>query len=171
MNLKNYFNEIKHFLKENADDPENLGAKDTGEPSPESEDVNQGEGDDSNNIAGQQNSAPAPVAPDQGGDADQQAARANPSDDQDGNADPKTDEQQGDGESGKVPSSQEETKKFGTILDQLKGLLDAFEQAKKAAGFETIDDVKKAAQENPAANSGGSTNGAVANTGGGTPPA
>lgn len=198
MNLKNYFNEIKHFLNENADDFddfydfENLEDEDTGEIPPEDEGASQGEGNDPNNIPGQQNSAPAPslseepdpqaagstagnnpppapTAPDQGGNTVQQATGTNPGANQDGNVDPKTVEQQGDGESGKVPPSQPGTKKFGTILNQLKGLLDTFEQAKKAAGFESIDAVKKAAQGNPAANSGGNTNSATANTGGGTP--
>lgn len=197
MNLKNYFNEIKHFLKENVDDFDDFydfedEDEDAGETPLEDKDASQGEGNNPNNIPGQQNSIPAlspseepdtqatgatagnnpppaPTAPDQGGNTIQQVAGANLSADQDGNVDPKTAEQQGDGESGKVPPSQPGTKKFGTILNQLKGLLDTFEQAKKAAGFETIDDVKKAAQENPAANSGGNTNSATANTGGGTP--
>lgn len=194
MNLKNYFNEIKHFLNENADDFddfydfENLEDEDTGEIPPEDEGASQGEGNDPNNIPGQQNSAPAlspseepdpqavgatagnnpppaPTAPDQGGNTVQQATGTNPGANQDGNVNPKTVEQQGDGESGKVPPSQPGTKKFGTILNQLKGLLDTFEQAKKVAGFETIDDVKKAAQENPAANGDDSTDGVAANTG------
>lgn len=140
MNLKNYFGEIKHFLKENADDFSDFydfDDEDTGEIPPEDGDDFQGEEDEPDNTAEQPDSPPT-VPPSE--DADP------PSED----VDPPTTDTNTDEQPDSPPTAQEETKKFGTILGELKNLFDAFEQAKKAAGFETIDDVKKAAEENQA---------------------
>ena len=196
MNLKNYFGEIKHFLKENVDDFDDFydfededEDEDTGETPLEDKDADQGKGDASNpppmppspsdgtGLSAGGTTAGADLTPSGAGVGTQPTGTnvntdlspaPKPTEPGEGTT-PQEGGQEEENKSAITPDPQVKTEKFGTILNKLKGLFDSFEQAKKAAGFETIDDVKKAAQENPAANSGGNTNSATANTGGGTP--